>query len=221
MSKLDFTIHDTRVVTVKNGNISRDISLADFMSGLAALVGDEVAEVPGLDLILPPCLHSMRIQTSGAIDLHMYYPERKADLRCGDNHYRSVPIPNVMLKLTLQPTLTGDNGYALRNLRWMMTDREAVSLNDNSDWRVGASHVYPLAMPNCYSDGNMCYGGNSLPNIVYKDFSILNTLYHDVFLRSNFNNDLSVPGVSREYRLGTEWLSHIAGQDSFPYGECQ
>lgn len=218
MSKLDFTIHDTRVVTIKTGNVQRDISLVDFMSGLSALVGDETSEVPGLDLILPPCLHSMRIQTNGAIDLHLYYPERVADLRCSGNNYRNVPIPNVMLKLTLQPTASGDTGYAIRNVRWMMTDRESVSLNDNSDWRIGANRIWPLAMPNCYEDGNMCYGGNSLPNIVYKDLSILNTLYEDIFLRSNFNNDLRVPGAGSR---GTDWLSHIAGQESFPYGECR
>lgn len=217
MSKLDFTIHDTRVVTIKNGNVSRDISLADFMSGLSVLVGDEVSETPGLDLILPPCIHSMRIQTDGSIDLHMYYPERSANLRCNGNLHRDVPIPNVMLKLTLQPTSDGNAGYALRNIRWMMTERQSVSLNDSSDWSVGAQGVKALAMPNCYDDGSMCYGSNSLPNIVYKDLSILNTLYEDIFLRSNFNDDLRVPGAGMR---GSTWLNRLSGRTSFPYGEC-
>lgn len=206
MSSLIISMDRKDIVTVKDatGSHLKTMSVTSFINLLKALNPEAVDSV-GRPISLPTSI--LTIAGSPALySISMYFPEKEAVVRCSGTNYNIV-LPNIVLEIDLTE---GPGCWTITRTKWMMTDRSRV------DYKPEYGKV--LAMPNVYSSGSMCYGGNALPGRIYHDWTILDSLYHDVLLKSPFNNDLGVPGVGAS---ADDWLKTLSDRrlngDKFPY----
>lgn len=207
---LTIQIHPDGYARVVAGAVTKNVSLSDAAQLLRLAAENDREEATAQNIVMPSGVHGVKWHSDGSADVVLYYPTRKVTVRHTNGRNYNVPLPNVILHIKLRKQADGQ--WMIRDSRWKQTPEGRLSIDmDRLD------SYQALAMPNMYSDGRMCYGSNSLPGVIYRDWTILDMLYNDILCNSNFNNDLTVPGAECS---GSSWLNNLDGMDEFPYGEC-
>jgi len=214
MSSIEATIHSDGYVTVNTNQGRKNISIADYLTGLREFQSRYLGEVEESDTItdsfvMPNGIHRAD-RTNFGHRVTLYYPEATHTVSHDNGDNYTIPFPNVVIEVDLH---TNDSGFRFGRIKWYATTRGRLSLPAHME----TDHdIWYLPMPNMFDSGEMCLGSNSLPGVVYNDWSILDMLYNDILVRSKFNNDLSVRETRRDYS-GSGWLTELDGHDSFPY----
>lgn len=216
------TIHEEGYVTISQGGVNKNISIQDYMKGLANICSNlENQDSSPESFRLPDSIHSFS-RTSAGYTINLYYPSAPADiLYDGISGRTRIMLPNIMIRIKLQNILDKPGSYCFGNIKWFATDKLPSQLP--VEWPDGPrerDHIWALPLPNIYNDGNMCTGGNVLPSVIYSDWTILHMLYTDVLIKSQFNSDLGIPNINTSARswitkLGEEYVKN---PESFPYG---
>lgn len=217
------TVHSEGYVSISNGDFRKKITLGDYSRVIGTLVDETDQDLTGTTIRYPSSIHSSSKTNTGYV-VNLYFPGKPATLRHSNGRSYSIMLPNVMIRVTLNEIKSKRGEFSLGDIKWFATDKPAISLD--TAWPSGpnsSDHIWTLPLPNIYSNGSMCTGGNRLPSVIYLDWTILDTLYHDLLLGSPFNNDLSIHNTPSAYRRGSEWLAKLQEvyQDeehgNFPY----
>ena len=221
MSGIPVTIFDNHV-RVPNGLGSfKNVSIGDFLGELQAVAAGATPTSEVLQsLRLPNEAVSIRFNKNN-VDLLMYFPEARRDVRYGANTY-NVPFPPILIEAKLKSN--GKGGWTVERVRWFMTDRKEDEVPmltpDGLSPRGYSNHLWCVPFPNQYGDGNMCVGANSYRSLYEADLRGLNELYHHILVGSPFNNDLWSGGtrVLANSIEAKRWFERLVRCESFPFG---
>lgn len=222
-SHIDARIHAEGYVSISNeAGANKNISIPDFLRKINQLEqenGNQAQEV-GEAYTYPSSIHSVQRTTDGFI-VSLYFNEREANIRHSYGESYLITVPNVMIRLELRK-VNGEERYSIVDARFYATDKNRISLPTvfPSEPR-SQEHIWALPFPNMYSGGNMCYGGNSMPSVIYRDWTVLDSVYQTLIIDASCNNDLNVPSVNDGPSDGDDWLQVLADHhergDGFPY----
>lgn len=209
-------------VEVAQGELRKKISIKDYASVINRLIDEEDQVSSESPIKYPSSIHSS-IRTNQGYTLHLYYPETEKELQHTRVGTRKMYIPNVLISVDLQEIQGKPEEYSIGQVYWYCTDKSRTALP--AEWPRGFSsqdHIWTLPFPNMFNSGSMCTGGNRLPSVIYRDWTVLDMLYNDVFIRSPFNNDLSINNVP-DHNQPQEWFNFMheyyndEETDRFPY----
>ena len=194
--------------------IEKRISFEDFYSIIGAVINRRNEEkIDGFQLP-SNCFYFAKSATE--IHLSCYYAERIADMRHFETKH-TVKTPNFIISHTLQKQSTG--AWRVTMSYFFCTDAKVSALPKGHIRRVDTrNRVFLSPFPNTYAEGNMCYGGNSMPsNFVDNNLTGLNWYYQFLF-ESPFNNDLGLRGVSDSSSV-EGWFKDLAevAKDNKPF----
>lgn len=197
--------------------IEKRITYEDFHSVISTILNRRNEEsMEGFNL---PSNCFYFAKSASGIQLSCYYAERTAEMRHMDRKYM-VKTPNFIISHTLEKG-TGKN-WKSTNSKFFCTDAKVGALPKEFIWAPnGNQKIYLSPFPNTYAEGNMCYGGNSMPS-QHQDNNLagLNWYYQFLF-ESPFNNDLGLRALKDEIAVDAWFtkLKEVAEKNEpFPYG---
>lgn len=214
------TLFETHVELATPAGISKAISYQAFYDILSTALSAE-SNVKKTTYILPA--NCYLLSSSGVeMEVSCYYPGRVREVKFsngdGSTPY-SIVFPNIIIHHLLKRN--GDKWHLAVSYYY------ATSLNINA---LPLTHiqpgnrpkdVWPLPLPNMFTDGKMCYGKNSLIINFEENLRGLDW-YYRLLTDSPFNSDLMVPSL-RNSVSPREWIELLAervSEDpscSFPY----
>jgi hypothetical protein len=218
---LEVTIFPTHV-RVPNGMGSfKTISLHDFYQEIGRVAaGANPDSQPKQSFRLPNEAVSVRYNKN-ELDVLMYFPEEKREVRYGSSTY-TIPFPNTVILVSLKSN--GKNGWTVERVKWLCTDYTMDEVPNIADWNFTpaqwSNHLWVLPFPNQYGDGGMCVGRNSYRSLYTHDLRGLNELFHHILIASPFNDDLWHRGVSGLRYDGSSprgWFKILSDLETFPY----
>lgn len=218
------TIYDQYVAMNIDG-IAKMLSIDDFKTVLDKILNTEAR----IDPVIMPRNVLMFGKSSNNIQLNTYWPGMDTELtfkKYGELKARTfkVKMPNVIVYFNLALNSVGT--FTVNTARYFSTPKSPGELGmgmSNLEFIREVDYknkIYPLALPNMYSDGKACYGGNSMPGGLKSDLRPLDWYY--LFLKETpFNGDLSVPGVQRNYQNAEELLKFLQSKntEAYPFDE--
>lgn len=220
IATLDFTLWPTHVTT-KIGDIDKSISLVDFRSMLDLSMGENnTKEVPQISL--PFGVYTFG-RTDSEIQMSCYYQSARRTIKHQGNYDNSrrvkdwdIIFPNFIISHKL---VKRDNFWVVTETRYFVTNKSVGALpEDKIVWsRDEANGIFLPPFTNVYDQGNLCYGGNSMPNKFTSNLRGLD-YYFQILTLSPFNNDMGVRGLAN-HRNPEEWYKHLSEQTEFPYNE--
>lgn len=211
-----FDDHVEALIGDDKGTINKKISYEDFSAIIGTVIDRRNTET--MDSFNLPANCFFFAKSSTAINLSCYYAERTATVRHGSTKYE-VKFPNVIISHQLQKH--NSKSWKSNGSRYFVTDLKAGALPKDFIFNVDhARRIWLFPFPNTYSEGNMCYGSNSMPSM-FQDGNLagLNWYYQFLF-DSPFNNDLGLRGVQGEQSISA-WFQKLAKaakeNTPFPY----
>jgi hypothetical protein len=224
------------LVKGENGTPDRMISHMDFLDGMTKSVnildesGSTEVEKDSLSttpFLLPPNVYLFNTGKTHT-EVGLFYRERVIpkieyiDSNKKVHTYPNFRMPNVVISVRLRSSEDSRNkqiAFALENAFFFGTDGGPLSLpkqfvNSPND----SQHLWVLPLPNMYSEGRMCYGGNSPISTYTRDLRPLHFLYR-MICESPFNNDLPIRSSASKPETAKAWLDTLAGnsENIFPY----
>lgn len=206
---IEFKLYGSYIEAKVDG-IFKAISLGDFKEILDQILKIESGSLPAF--ILPPGTFHFAV-TETAIQISCYYPESDRELRhVGTSRVYKVKFPNTIISHKLSKD---KKQWKVVYTKYFSTSKSVFQLGDSFITTTDTSKgIYLLPVPNMYDNGNMCYGGNTMPILHSQNLSGLN-YYYDVIFASPFNNDLGVKAVRSGDSRG--WLEEWSKETSCPY----
>lgn len=217
------TFYDSYVEMTVNG-ISKLLSINDFKSIFDRLMNAETAVEP---LILPRNA-LMFSKNANIITLNTYWPEIETELiykgreTSGTRKFK-VTLPNIIIYFQLK--VNSVNTFSVTTCRYFCTPLTLGKLQLGQKIKGFITtynrkdEIYPLALPNMYSNGSACYGSNSMPGGLKDDLRALDWYY--LFLKETpFNSDLAVPFVERSLASSLEFLKYLEN-NPYPFDKLR
>lgn len=218
------TIYDQYVAMNIDG-IAKILSIDDFKTVLDKILNTEAK----IDPIILPRNVMMFGKSTTNIQLNTYWPGIEAELTMkeyGVNAVKKfkVKMPNVIMYYSL--TINNVGTFTVQSAKYFSTPKLPGELGmglSNLDFIRDYNYkekIYPLALPNMYSDCRACYGSNTMPGGLKSDLRSLDWYY--LFLRETpFNTDLSVPGVQRQYQNAKALLEYLqsVNKEEYPFDQ--
>ena len=204
-------------VELEINKVKKGLSLVDFREALE----DPLAErLPAPALALPfNCFMSSQSMTD--IKLSCYYPERIAKIKYRPRSSNvtktyEIPIPNIVITHELSKD---DKFWVVKNSKYFCTNKTVTQLPDlefitRNDPSKG---IYPIPLPNFYTEGRMCYGGNTMPVRMTNNLRGLD-YYYQILTLSPFNDDLGIRGTKKSFSPGN-WLEELSKKTTFDFSE--
>jgi len=213
------------------------ISLEDFSKALSEATFEE--NTPSSSQHLPAYRSPSKVLPSNILKyngnnssttISMYFPETHADiafLEDGNRTAMRIVVPNVIVTCNYRKVEGSDNDWVQSGeARYFCSNRNLSDLKklDFIYESMPKEGIWVLPLPNVYTVGKLCVGSANeglLPtSICNGDFSRISYNYH-FMLEAPFNQDLSIPEVSRTEFPVKRWLrflEEIAGEGGrFPY----
>lgn len=207
----------TNCVMVKlSGGLEKYISYRDFMA-IVRNISDELenATLEGFSL---PANTFYFAHGGDTINLSCYYASRVSPLKYNSSQM-DIMMPNIIISHQLH-RVTGKEEWVCRGTRYFSTDVSVGNLPKTFIFASSHSErVYGFPMSNTYSEGNMCYGGNQMPN-KFLDRNLRGLdWYYQYLWESPFNDDLGIRAC-REVSPSA-WYTLLKGvaakNEPFPY----
>ena len=199
--------------------VEKRISYEDFRDIIGGVVGHRNQDnLEGFQLP-SNCFYFAR--SSETIQLSCYYGERVADMRHNTKKY-TVKAPNFVISHNLQKQ---GKIWRVTGSRYFCTNAKVGNLPKSFIWSVnGNQHIYLSPFPNTYSEGNMCYGHNSMPSQMADNNLRGLDWYYQFLFESSFNNDLGLRALSTEPSI-ENWFKKLADtakeNKPFPYEDLR
>lgn len=204
-------------VEAESKGVKKIFSLIDFKNMLDRQLQVEFR----LENIALPAGTFMFGKSNNEIQISIYYPERKMDLKYTPRYenpveYKGCQMPNVIISHVLK---LQQNEWVITQTHYMCTDKKINELPDNAimhypDRRKG---VYSMPFPNFYEQGNMCYGQNVMPNRYKNNLRGLDYFY-DIIAISPFNTDLGLRTSDADMNANiAKWFEYLQKLDKFDY----
>lgn len=201
--------------------IEKRISYEDFATIIGAITDRRTNhKMEGFQLPAN-CFYFAR--SSNEINLSCYYAERTATIKHVGSRSYEIKFPNTIISHKLVKHNTKD--WKVQESRYFVTDKKVTVLPKTFIFEVSANNrIWLFPFPNTYSEGRMCYGGNSMPT-VFSESNLAGLNWHYQFLfDSPFNNDLGIRSLANEPSI-TDWFRKLekANKDNtpFPYNELR
>tara|TARA_R110002073_G_C9360699_1_gene571413 strand:- start:236 stop:916 length:681 start_codon:yes stop_codon:yes gene_type:complete len=214
-------IHIDGYVEVEScSGVTKNISLEDYISIVQRILGDSDTQGTQVSKVLPDNIHSIT-EDSSTVIVCIYKKETCRDITHTTWGTHTIAAPNVLLRIVLNKVVGEINAFSIGEINWYTSDLPRSSLpNVFPPGSIESERIWCLPMPNMFNSCKMCLGGNSIPPIIYGDWTVLNSLIEDTLWGSTFNNDLSIRGLKDNVGI-SNWLTilrteHSEGR-SFPY----
>lgn len=209
-------LNDCVVVMVgdEKSQIEKRISYEDFSRIMGDVVGHRNEESKEGFQLPSNCFYFAK--SANSIDLSCYYAERVAEMKLNADKY-TVKVPNFIISHTLQKH--NAKNWRVTGSRYMCTNAKVAALPKTFIFGPdGSKHIYLSPFPNTYSEGNMCYGQNSMPtNFTENNLRGMDWYYQFLF-ESAFNYDLGLRALSTEPSIDG-WFKKLekAAKDNLPF----
>jgi hypothetical protein len=198
----------------EKSQVEKRVSYEDFNAIIGAVVNHRNEEQMEGFQLPSNCFYFAKSSTT--IQLSCYYAERVADMRHMNKKY-TVRAPNFIISHQL--TRHNSKTWKSTGSRYYATNAKVGNLPKTFIWGVdGNKHIYLSPFPNTYSEGNMCYGGNSMPTQFTENNLRGLDWYYQFLFESPFNNDLGLRAVSGEPSIEA-WFKKLAdaAKDNKPF----
>lgn len=207
-------------------NRYKKTSLRDFASSLGSLVQDQ-EELNHTAYNFPEGLRYLGMAGDRRY-LMLFFPESQRPINFPDISEDSFNIiyPNILIPITVEKRIRNNTEvWEPIESRFLMS-RVGYDYFGNQfipeSTSINGEVIAPLAMPNIYDDGRMCFGqNNSNFPVTDTDLSGLNG-YLYLLTSAPGNDDLTPPGVRDRASEWVERLKDIAEENgSFPYDDVR
>jgi len=215
------TMFESHVELRQPDGTTKAITLASFYDILTQAMSIKATSVKS-NFLLPAGCYNFGVSAT-SLQLSCYYPGKVRAIKFDNSRDGEkikefqIPFPNILITHTL--TKSKDE-WRLSSTHYFCTNLGVNSLPTGHPIRNPAGGIWHVPLPNMYTDGRMCYGGNSL--IVNFPLDNLRGLdwYFRMLFESPFNTDLGVQELSDSSGVKA-WLTHLdtigrAGGE-FPY----
>jgi hypothetical protein len=215
-----FDDHVEALIGDNTSHISKKITYEDFSAIIGTVLERRNNETMETFQLPANCFFFGKSST--AIELSCYYAERTATITYIDKKYE-VKFPNVIISHTLQKH--NSKMWKIISSFYFATDVKVGALPKTSIKAIDhRRRIWLFPFPNTYSEGRMCYGGNSMPTMFPDgNLSGLNWYYQFLF-ESPFNNDLGLRAVAGDPSI-TGWLNQLQkaakNNEPFPYDQLR
>jgi len=196
--------------------VKKSISYDDFYRIFSEMMMKENREATS-NLLLPSNCFFLGYSES-SLRINVYYPETTENITYGNSTFKG-RVPNMILSFSLTRG-RAKNEWKIAWAKYFCTDMPVSMLSHNfiSDVNT-SSRIYMAPFWNTYSEGNMCFGNNTMPGTFVKGNLRGLDYYYQFLFNSPFNNDLGVRGII-SYDTPSEWISTLkkaAKEGKFPY----
>jgi hypothetical protein len=199
------------------------VSYEDFLSILAALVGEEASGQVAQPIWFPPGVFFFS-RNALTVRISMYYPECVREVMYGTHRRKSI-IPNIIISHDLK--ITGSDRLKSVNTIYLTTNKVLSELPRKFYNSPNDPGMSTMPFGNCYTDGRLCFGSNvKIVDFTLPDLRPLHW-YYDMLFTTPFNNDLTIHALrSDKYRgYPDTWYTYLADLaikgSSFPYKELR
>lgn len=210
-------------VSFSNG-IEKYVSYEDFSKSLRETIDSAQSVAEGAAFNLPSNTFFFS-HSSSEVNLNMYYAARTNKLKfinpdTGRTKEMDIVMPNLILAIQLKAA-PAKGSWKIHGSRYFCTDLPVSKLPKTFINSVRhADRVYLMPMSNTYGEGNMCFGGNSMPvNMAENNLRTLDW-YYQYLWESPFNSDLGIRAVSSGLSVKA-WYESLAAASAegkpFPY----
>lgn len=163
-------------------------------------------------------------KSGNEIQLSCYYSERIAEIQHGSKKH-TIKTPNIIISHQLTKHNSKTWRMEASRSRYFCTNAKVGNLPKTFINEVDHSkHVYLMPFPNTYSEGALCFGGNSMPTQFVDNNLRGLDWYYQVLFESPFNNDLGIRALANEPSI-EGWFSTLATaakeNKPFPYEELR
>jgi len=196
----------------KGPHAKKQICYKDFITILNQGQAVPTAEIKGL--LLPSNVIFIS-HNDKEIRMNCYYSAADKPLLYNSSKME-VKTPNIIISHKLNKN---GKDWVTNQTRFFATDLPVSKLPktfiENCDYD---QRIFLFPFPNMYEQGNMCYGGNSMP-ARYVDDNLRGLDYYYKFLwETPFNDDLGVRGVTG-HSGSKDWLNKLAkcNKDNTPF----
>jgi hypothetical protein len=202
----------------EKSQIEKRITYEDFNAIVGAVVNHRNEQSMEGFQLPSNCFYFAR--SGSDIHLSCYYSERIAEVKHLTKKY-VIKTPNLIISHKLFKG--GDKTWKIEanRSRYFCTNAKVGNLPKAFIDQVEHSkHIYLMPFPNTYSEGALCFGGNSMPS-QFTDNNLRGLdWYYQVLFESPFNNDLGIRALRDEPSI-EGWfkkLSDVAKANTdFPY----
>jgi hypothetical protein len=212
------------VKIVSNNGMEKYISYEDFLKAIGSSIGDVDSGSSGTPFNLPSNVFFFSVSTS-EIRINTYYTSRISTLKfINPRDYKTktfdILMPNLVLAIVLKAGTT-KNSWKVTSSKYFCTDLPVNKLPKTFINQTNSTdRVYLLPMSNTYREGNMCFGGNSMPiNMADNNLRSLDW-YYQYLWESPFNCDLGIAALSRSMEVPA-WYDllkkRVENSEPFPY----
>lgn len=202
----------------EKSQIEKRITYEDFNSIIGAVVNHRNEQAMEGFQLPSNCFYFGR--SGNDINLSCYYGERIAEIRHMSKKY-TIKTPNIIISHRLVRHNSKTWRMESNRTRYFSTNAKVGNLPKTFIADADHSkHIYLMPFPNTYSEGALCFGGNSMPS-QFTDNNLRGLdWYYQVLFESPFNNDLGIRALRDEPSI-EGWfqkLADVAKSDAaFPY----
>ena len=205
-------------VTFEYLGTTKKVSVRDFYNILIKQVPTVETE-SGVPTLHPPGMYISN-STSDYLEIGLYFSEARRVLSYKDysssTEFFDIPFPNLIISFRLQKA---DKLYKVSDAKYFITSKKVGELPSKVLFSpIPDVHYMPFS--NFYTDGRMCYGGNTMPsNLPATNLRGL-AYYFNVIFDSPFNSDLGITGISSNKGVPTsprKFYKYLSELPSFPY----
>ena len=204
------------VLVKLSGGVEKYISYRDFIGVIRNISNDlDNAKIEGF------CLPSNTFYFAHSgefVNLSCYYASKVCPLKYYDKKF-DVLMPNVIISHQLRRE-PGKEDWVVQGTRYFSTDVNVGRLPKTFIFTNKPSErVFGFPMTNTYREGNMCYGGNTMPTKFTENNLRGLDWYYQYLWESPFNDDLGVHAVRDVSPL--DWYNTLRKaaekNEPFPY----
>lgn len=211
-------IMDSCVKVVING-ADKFISLDTFLEVIDRSVSAERASRVE-DMFLPSNVLYIG-RSASKLFINCYYAGGVKNLKYGRYDRPSV-VPNIIVSHSLD---SKGSEWQVSSTKYFCTDLTPAKLPRRFINGISApDRIFLLPFTNTYTDGRMCYGGNTMP-ARFADGNLRGLdWYYQYMFESPFNDDLGIRALSRA-PSPSEWYATLAKKakdgEPFPYDRLE
>lgn len=197
----------------------KTITLKDLGKELLRVAEDEGESSIGQSIRFPNEMIAMNF-TDRKIDMMLYFPKRKVDLKFSPHErtlsYPGCAFPAIIITIGMDKRL---DKWSMSAVCWFATDMNSSEIPAMGAGlpKVGSfkGRVFAVPFPNQYGNGTMCVGHNAYRTSYDDNWVAMNELYWHILVGSPFNNDIKADLKT----FGQEdYFEFLQTQDEFPYG---
>ena len=207
---INATLFDTHVELASEDGLRKSVSIHDYVSALTNLVMEEGKSIT----VMPPTNCYIFSRSVSKLELACYYPGKLREITFMTDKI-TIPFPNIIISHSL--SCSGDK-FTPTITRYLATYKSVGQLPEKVLYKAEPQQgIWIMPLPNTYSEGNLCYGNNSMPRNIGSNLRPLDW-YFMMLYKTPFNRDLLIPSVSNsEHRNAEIWMKLLSKQKTFPY----